>query len=193
MGLDLTIHPLVYHETYIENSKYLADIFITEKLSDKYLLEIGRTSGLISIFAAKKGSFVSVLLDDDSVLNVLNSNFKLNDSEISCIAKSIDQITIQQKQDFIIVNPPHFNSNTEEWEKFSWHFTDNYEYFKILFENIKRIMHSRSIAWLPLDKSSPFDVYKIIATKNGLNMELTGERNLFVNDILMFKIMLIHN
>ena len=188
MGFDLDIHPKVYHENYIEATKFLADIMITEKLSDKYLLEIGNTCGLISIFAAKKGAIASIKTDDDSLLESLIKNTIKNEVEIRYVGSNWDFEIKEQKQDFIIINPIHLNNYSEDWEKFSWDFTDNYEYFKNLFEKLPDIIHSRTVVWLPLDKKSPFDIYKIMANKNGLQMELNGERNYLLNDIFMFKI-----
>ncbi len=83
--ITITVFPGVFHPGFFFSTNLLLKYLEKLELNEKYILELGAGSGLISVFAAKRGAFVTA--SDISLTAVYNieKNVKMNDANVEII------------------------------------------------------------------------------------------------------------
>lgn len=188
MGIEMIIHPQVFHPGYFYSTQYLVDLLLPEKLNGKTFLEPGCGSGFISIFAAKKGAKVTALDINPHAVAFLKQNALKNNVRINVLESDMFEKLPRQVFDYIIINPPYFEGNPESWEEFAWYFGDNYDYYKKLFASLNAYMDRDSKVWMVLSEECPIEIIMLIAKHKGFKMEELSSRKFAIEKNFIFKI-----
>ena len=89
-----------------EDTFFLADWLSSQKISGKYLLDLGTGTGYLAIFAALKGSIVTASdIQPKAILNT-RYNARLNNVRVRTVLSDLFE-NISGKYDFILFNPPY--------------------------------------------------------------------------------------
>src|SRR5688572_28279605 len=107
-GLKITVKAGIFHPSFFYSTRILLRELEKYKLIGKKLLEPGCGSGLISVWAARKGALVTAIdINKEAVfntrLNATNNNLKINILE----SNLFDKLPSEQF-DFIAINPPYY-------------------------------------------------------------------------------------
>src|SRR5688572_16208953 len=73
-GIEMVIPPQVFHPGFFSSTKLLLNYIASHPLNNHSLLELGAGSGLISIFAAKKGAEVMASDINSIAIRYLHKN-----------------------------------------------------------------------------------------------------------------------
>lgn len=110
-GLSITTTPGVYQPGPSSSTQFVIDHFaaVMGGKTSPRLLEIGCGSGALSIYASKKGAFVSAGdVDRHAIANTIN-NAKSNNAIIHAVQSNLFESFEHQKFDIILFNIPFFH------------------------------------------------------------------------------------
>ena len=173
------IEPGVFHPGLFISTRILLNFAEKLKLKDKFFLELGAGSGIISILAARKGA--NVYASDISSIAV--ENIKLNaisnKTQITVIKSDLFENIPEQQFDFIIVNPPYYQKDPETEEEYAWFCGSNYEFFTNLFSNMQHYINSNSKVFIILSEVCNIKKIKSIGESRGFKWKIELEKSVW--------------
>ena len=119
-GIHLEIPPQVFHPGFFFSTKLLLRYISKEHLSYKTFLELGAGSGLLSIYAAKRGA--SVVATDINPISIecINLNAEENAVEVKTILSDVFDNVSPQNFDYILINPPYYRKKPSSFPTKGW-------------------------------------------------------------------------
>lgn len=184
----LEIAPEVFHPGFFFSTRLLLKYIKKLSLEGKYFFEPGCGSGLISIYAAKKGAIVTASDINPVAIKSLRINCLRNDAHLNIIQSDLFLDIPLQQFDIIAINPPYYKKQPKSFRDYAWHCGENGEYFEKLFQSLKDYIHPQSEIYMVLFDGCDMEMISNIASINAFNMQcmLTHENLLEKNFI--FKI-----
>ena len=177
--IKVIIKPGVFHPGLFISTKILLTFINDLNLENKSFLELGAGSGIISIFAAKKGAVVYA--SDISVMAIENIklNAKMNDVKINVIESDLFKDIPQQEFNFIIINPPYYQKDPRTEEEYAWFCGSNYEYFTNLFDSMPSYINSSSKVYIILSEVCNITKIKSIGESKGFNWKIELQKSVW--------------
>jgi release factor glutamine methyltransferase len=182
-NINLIIFPGVFHPGFFFSTKFLLKYLERINLGQKYILELGAGSGLISIYSAKKGAFVTA--SDISLTAVFNieKNSKMNDAYVEVVHSDLFDDIPQKRYDYIIINPPYYKKTPTSEKEFAWYGGDDFQYFKKLFAQLGNFIYENTSVIMVLSDDTEIEMIKSIAQdfrfimKEELRKKIWGEEH----------------
>jgi len=109
--ITITVLPGVFHPGFYFSTKIIIKYLEKLELKGMHILELGAGTGLISIYAAKKGSAVTASDISQSAVNNIEKNSKMNDVNVEIVHSDLFENIPLKKYDYIIINPPYYKKN----------------------------------------------------------------------------------
>ena len=103
-GITLEISPEVFHPGFFPSTKILLSYIKNKNFKGNSILELGAGSGLISIYAAKKGASVTATDINTVAINFLEKNAENNKVDLNIIHSDIFNSIPVCMFDKIIIN-----------------------------------------------------------------------------------------
>ncbi len=175
-GINLIISKGVFHPRFFFSTKLFLAFLKNQELKNRNFLEIGVGSGLLSIYAAKKGAKVKAC--DISETAVINSehNAILNNVDLElCQSNMFDKIT-PQIFDVIVVAPPYYKKNPISEADHAWYCGQNMEYFTKFFTQIRNYSNEKTKIWMILSDDCDLDGIASIAKSNHKDMQVVYQK-----------------
>jgi release factor glutamine methyltransferase len=186
--IHLEIAPQVFHPGFFFSTDILLNYLKKFPLAGKNFFEPGCGSGLISVYAAKKGANVTASDINPVAIEFLKKNSRSNNVEINIIQSDLfQQIPIQQF-DIIAINPPYYKKQPVTHLDYAWLCGENGEYFSSLFLGLADYMHNASVVLMILFDGCDMEMIKEFAEKNNLKMELVHTQKNFLEKNFIYRI-----
>jgi release factor glutamine methyltransferase len=164
-NITVTVFPGVFHPGFFFSTKILLKYLEMVDLNQKYILELGAGTGLISIFAAKRGGFVTA--SDISLTAVYNieKNIKMTDANVEVIHSDLFDDVPNIRYDYIIINPPYYKKTPASEKEFAWFGGDDFQYFKKLFTQLGNNFFENTNVIMVLSDEADLEMIKSIASE----------------------------
>ena len=107
-GFNLRVSPTVFHPKYFGSSSILGRYVESLDLDGKTVLDMGTGSGIIGLFAARKGARVTAVDVNVNAVACALSNALAAGFEIECIPSDLFSALSNRRFDVIAWNPPFF-------------------------------------------------------------------------------------
>ena len=134
-GVTAIVHKDVFPPYMTISTNIFIDFLESQALSEKSVLELGCGSGLISLFAAKKGAVVTGSDINQKALEYLKKSADLNHVAINICSSDLFRDLPQRDFDYILINPPYYPRVPRNIKEQAWFCGENFEYFKKLFDD----------------------------------------------------------
>jgi release factor glutamine methyltransferase len=187
-GITVTVFPGVFHPGFFFSTKLLLNYFEDIDLSKKYVLELGAGTGLISIFTANKGGFVTA--SDISLTAVYNieKNVKMTNANVEVIHSDLFDDVPHRRYDYIIINPPYYKKTPSSEKEFAWFGGDDFQYFRKLFSQLGNYLYENTKVIMVLSDEADLEMIKSIANEFNFVMKevvhkKTWGENHFIFDV----------
>src|SRR6516225_3937071 len=119
-NITLVIPKEVFHPGFFFSTKLLLRYVSFQHLNQKTLLELGAGSGLISIYAARKGSRVTASDINPVAIAFLEKNSQCNGVHFRILHSDLfDQIPLQA-YDVMVINPPYYKKKPVSYADYAW-------------------------------------------------------------------------
>lgn len=165
--IKLEIPPQVFHPGFFFSTRLLLNYIKQLPLQGKSFLEPGCGSGLISIYAARKGAIVTATDINPVAIEFLKRNSIQNEVELTIIQSDLFQDIPQQQFEIIAINPPYYKKHPKAAKDYAWYCGENGEYFSRLFKELSDFIHSGSQIFMVLFEGCDIKMIEEQAGENG--------------------------
>lgn len=162
-------------------------------LNQKYLLELGAGSGLISIYSAKKGAFVTASDISLTAVHNIEKNSKMNDASVEVVHSDLFDGIPQRRYDYIIINPPYYKKSPSSEKEFAWFGGDDFQYFRKLFSQIGSFIFENTNVIMVLSDDTEIDMIKSIAQDSKFTMKEVLRKKIWGEEHFIFNIRIADN
>lgn len=187
-GITLEIPPQVFHPGFFFSTKLLLRYIAKEHLDHKSFLELGAGSGLLSIYAAKRGASVVATDINPVAIEFIKTNAEENFVEIKTIYSNLFDTIPLQHFDFILINPPYYKKKPASNLDYAWYCGENGEYFENLFKKLGAYMHEASHVLMVLCDGCDLQMIRNKATENSFHMKCVHTKDSLIEKNYIFKI-----
>jgi len=132
----IRIFPKVFHPGWFTSTRLLIEYLADLPLKGRSFLELGCGTGLISILAAKKGAEVWASDINAKALANAQLNASRNRVNINFIHSDLFD-EIDDKFDWIVINPPYYPKDPRNPEESAWFCGQNFEFFRKMFSQLR--------------------------------------------------------
>lgn len=167
----LEIPPGVFHPGYFFSTKLLLNSIDRLQLKGKTLLELGAGSGLISIYAARKGAVVTATDINPVAVDCIKKNSERNQVEFKIIQSDLFRDIPPQRFDIMAINPPFYKKKPITAGDFAWYCGENGEYFSGLFNRLINYIHDRTAVMMVFSEECDLKMIEGIASAHGFGMQ----------------------
>jgi release factor glutamine methyltransferase len=187
-GITVTVFPGVFHPGFFFSTKLLLNYFENIDLRKKYVLELGAGSGLISIFTANKGGYVTA--SDISLTAVYNieKNVKMTNANVEVVHSDLFDDIPPRRYDYIIINPPYYQKTPSSEKEFAWYGGDDFQYFRKLFSQLGNNIYENTNVIMVLSDEADLEMIKNIADEFNFVMKELFHKKTFGENHFIFKI-----
>ena len=184
-GIDLIIPPQVFHPGFFFSTKLLLRFVSGLSLFGKTFLELGAGSGLISIFAARKGAFVTATDINEIAVEYLHRNCQRNSVNVKIVHSDLFLSLPVEKFDVIAINPPYYKKQPLTDKDHAWYCGEHGEYFSNLFSTLAAYIHPGSVVLMTLCEGCDMELIKKIAAVNNFRFNcLQAKQNILEKDYI---------
>ena len=128
----------VFHPGLFFTTTIFIDSLQAVDLQGKKLLDVGTGSGLLGLFAAKKGARVSAIDINPKAVVACRENATANQLDISALESDLfDKLPKGNSYDLVLINPPYFAAPAKDLAARAFFAGSNLEYFEKLFTTTK--------------------------------------------------------
>jgi len=187
-GITLEIPPQVFHPGFFKSTKILLHYIRHKNFKGNSVLELGAGSGLISIYAAKKGADVTATDINPVAINFLKINAVQNNVDLNIIHSDIFNSIPVCLFDTIILNPPYYKKQPRSNADYAWYCGENGEYFQYLFRHLKKYIHEKTEVLMVLCDGCDQQMIKDFAHENDFDLQCVLQRNSIIEKNYIFKI-----
>jgi release factor glutamine methyltransferase len=187
-GINLEVPPEVFHPGFFFSTRLLLRYVARESLHGKTFLELGAGSGLISIYAAKRGANVIATDINPVALQSIVNNAELNGVEIETVYSDVFRNLVPQAFDLIVINPPYYKKYPASNADYAWYCGENGEYFQSLFAGLNQYMSSDSVVLMVLCDGCDIPMIKELANESEFNMRCVYSNKTLIEANYIFKI-----
>ena len=169
-GIHVMVDPAVFPPQLTLSTKILLDFISELNLKNKTLLELGCGSGIISLFARKKGAHVTATDINDKALNNLREASKNNDLKVEVIHSDLFEKISERSFDFIIINPPYYPKDPKNIKEQAWFCGKDFDYFKQLFSQLPHFISEENKTFIILSEDCDLQRISEIAKENRISL-----------------------
>jgi release factor glutamine methyltransferase len=187
-GITLEIPPEVFHPGFFTSTKVLLNFIKHKNIKENLFLELGAGSGLISIYAVKKGADVTATDINEVAINFLQKNAGQNNVDLNIIHSDIFNSIPVCLFDTIIINPPYYKKQPRSNSDYAWYCGENGEYFQKLFKHLKKYVHGKTEVLMVLCDGCDLQMIKDFAHENFFLLQCVFQRNSIIEKNYIFKI-----
>ena len=167
----LEIPPQVFHPGFFFSTGLLLRYISALTLPGQRFLELGAGSGLISIYAAKKGATVTATDINPVAIECLHRNCDQNKVKPEIILSDLFADIPEQSFDIIAINPPFYKKYPQTMADHAWYCGENGEYFWQLFNKLGKYIHQNSIVLMVLSEECDINMINEIASGHNFHMQ----------------------
>ena len=149
---------------------------------------MGAGTGLISLFAAKKGAIVTATDISPLAIENLQINAGLNNQTIKVIESDLFTKIPAHTFYIIIIQPPYFHQKPTSVPEYAWYCSEDFEYFRNLFHQIGKFIHPWTRILMILTDDCDIHTISGISNKNGFIMNKIISKKVFWEWNFIFEI-----
>jgi release factor glutamine methyltransferase len=186
--IKLEIPPQVFHPGFFFSTGLLLSYIKQFHLPGKSFLEFGCGSGLISVYAAKKGANVTATDINSIAIDFLRKNAVENKVELNIIESDLFQNIPELPFDIIAINPPYYKKQPHTAQDYAWFCGENGEYFSELFKGLKPYTHTQSEVLMVLFDGCDMEMIENLASQNGFDLQCVHSHKNLLEKNFIYKI-----
>jgi release factor glutamine methyltransferase len=171
----------VFHPGFFFSTKFILEFLEGQDLENVKLLELGSGSGLVSVFAAKKGARVIASDINTKAVSATHENAKSNEVMVEAICSDMFEEIPLMPFDWVVINPPYYPANPKTEEEHAWYCGAGHEYFKKLFSSLEHYTDEESKILIILSDVCDIPHIVSIASKNNFILEEIAQRSVWAD------------
>jgi len=187
-GINVIVFPGVFHPGLFFSTKLLLNYFQEIDLQKKYILELGAGTGLISIFTANKGGYVTASDISMTAFYNIEKNVKMTNANVEVVHSDLFDDIPHRRYDYIIINPPYYKKSPSSEKEFAWFGGDDFQYFRKLFSQLGNNYYENTNVIMVLSDEADLEMIKSIAGEFNFEMQEIFHKKTWGENHFIFKI-----
>ena len=187
-GITLEIPPQVFHPGFFFSTRLLLRYIEKDRFQHRSVLELGAGSGLLSIYAAKKGAMVTATDISPIAVECIQKNAEENQVEVKVIHSDLFENIPQHKFDVVLINPPYYRKKPSSVADYAWYCGEKGEYFQKLFKHLYNYVHKHSDVLMVLCDGCDLSMIEGLAKQNGFSMRCVRVQRTIIENNYIFRI-----
>lgn len=187
-SVTVNVPPGIFHPGFFFSTKQLLNFLEQQPLQGKTLLEIGSGSGIVSIFAAKKGAVVTCCDISPRAVETTIANAKANSVSIDAMTSDLFANVPSKKFELIAVNPPYYRKDPLTTEEHAWYAGKELDYFSRFFRDAKSFLAPGGNVLMVLSDECDLSQIQRIAEQNDWHWEIASEQHTFFERGLVIRL-----
>ncbi len=152
------------------------------------MLDVGTGSGLLALFAAKKGAITSAIDINPLAVKTAQENAAANKLSITVIESDLfDQLPKSETFDYLLINPPYFAANPKDKAAHAFFAGENLEYFEKLFSQMPQYIHQHSKIWVILSDECDLERIREIAGNHAFSHKNVFEKTKWAKRLVILE------
>lgn len=157
-GVTVTVPPGVFHPGLFFSTPVFIDFLQNVDFQEKKVLDIGTGSGLLALFAAKKGGTVTAIDINPLAVETCGKNAVVNRLTVQTIESDLfDGLDSGLAFDYLLINPPYFAAAPKDDAGRAFFAGEHLEYFEKLFRQMPAFIHAQTKIWMILSDDCDLD------------------------------------
>ncbi|HUS00375.1 MAG TPA: methyltransferase [Chitinophagaceae bacterium] len=178
----------VFHPDFFHSTRLLLRHIEGLQIKQRSFLELGAGSGLIAMYAAQKGAYVTATDINPVAIEYLYKNKTGNNVDMHIIHSDLFKKIPKEAFDIIAINPPYYKKDPVTNADYAWYCGRNGEYFKKLFPALGGYIHRKSKVLMSLCEGCDIEMVKAIAGENNFSLNLLYQKKSLVERNYIFGI-----
>lgn len=184
-NIRLEVPPDVFHPGFFFSTRLLLKAMVPLSLQGKTVLELGAGSGLLSIYAAKRGARVTATDVNPIAVATLRKNSFRNKADLTVIESDLFNALPLRRFDLVLLNPPYYKKKPLSWKDHAWYCGENGEFFQRLFAGLAPYLHPRSVVLMVVCDGCDLDMIHAAAACSGFRLTcMRTTRNLVEKNMI---------
>lgn len=175
-GLRLAVPPGVFHPGVFFSTPVFISFLQKNDFQRKKVLDVGTGSGLLALFAARRGAMVTALDVNPLAVETARRNAVANSLAITVVESDLFTNLPAQAFDIILINPPYFPANPRDAADRAFFTGENWEYFDQLFHQLPACLNPGTQVWMILSDKCNIEKIAGIAAINDFRLATIFER-----------------
>jgi len=167
--IEVLVHPEVFPPHLTLSTKILLDFISEIDLQNKTFLELGCGSGIISLFASKKGATVTASDINRTALEYLGKASENNNLKVDCIYSNLFENLKGKQFDYIIINPPYYPKKPKNTKEQAWFCGEKFEYYENLSKQLPKFLSEENQTFMILSEDCNIQKITSIASENNIH------------------------
>ncbi|MGV6829053.1 MAG: methyltransferase [Flavobacteriales bacterium] len=169
--IEVLVHPEVFPPHVTLSTKILLDFIAELDLQNKTFLELGCGSGIISLFASKKGAKVTATDINKTALDYLKTASEKNHLPLEILYSDLFKNLKNKSFNYIIINPPYYPKTPKNIKELAWFCGEDFQYFKNLFQQLPNFLTKKNKTYLILSEDCEISKIKELAQMQHISLE----------------------
>jgi release factor glutamine methyltransferase len=187
-GIRLVIPPAVFHPGFFFSTRLLLRYIASLPLKNKLFLELGAGSGLIAMYAARKGANGTATDINPVAIHSLEMNARSNRIPLTIIKSDLFTDIPKQAFDIIAINPPYYKKQPQTAAEYAWYCGEQGEYFQQLFSGLHHYINPHSIVLMVLCDGCDIEMIRRMAAVSGFKLNCVFTKANWVEVNYIFKV-----
>jgi release factor glutamine methyltransferase len=170
-SIEVSVQLGIFHPGLFFSTKILLDFIKPKNLLGVKFLELGCGSGIISILAAKSGAIVTASDINHKAVDNTRFNSQKNGVDVKVIISDLFDNILDQKFDWIIVNPPFYPKEVNKIDDLAWFCGSDFQFFRKFFFQLRPFINYDSNVIMILSEDCDIKKIKLIALENNFTLE----------------------
>ncbi len=189
-GITVTIPAGVFHPGLFFSTPIFIEFLKRHEFQGQKTVDIGCGSGLLALYAARRGATVIALDINPLSVAATRQNADANQLTLSVLESDLfAQVPSDTIFDIVLINPPYYPKQPTDMAAHAFFAGPQLEYFQALFFQLPEHIHSTTKTWMILSEDCDIKQIKAIAHEHHFQILSVFERwhwgeRLFVGEVL---------
>jgi release factor glutamine methyltransferase len=184
-GLSLKIPAGVFHPGLFFSTKVLINFLQKVDFQGKTLLDLGTGSGILALYAAKRGARATAVDINPRAVETARANALSNKLSIALIQSDLFLNIESQQFDIVLINPPYYAAKPGDQADFAFFAGEQLEYFEQLFVQMPSFLGANSRVWMVISKDCNLALIERYARESGFRLMLEEEKRVWSKSVLV--------
>jgi release factor glutamine methyltransferase len=188
MELEVIVYPSVFHPLFFFSTPIFIEFLERLPLHDRTFLELGGGSGLIALWAVRRGAVVTASDINPVAVQGIEESAATNKLPIEVRQSDLFDDLPPDSFDYIAINPPYFPRAPRNMSERALLCGENFEYFRRLFQQLPAYIRKGSTPFMILSEDCDIAAIQTLAIEESLQLSEVFRKRKWGEQYMVFHI-----